>query len=798
MTRLLQWLLDLESIRLGKDAPVSLKWQLALEPWAIFGLAVCAVLLVGFVYHREPGSRGRRILLGTLRLGLIGLVGALLCRPTLVLQRNRVEPSQVVILVDESRSMARSDALSVDERARLATGTGAADDQTLASLSRLDLARAALLKDDAAALRSVPSPNLLHLFGFAAALRDGPPPTPPATAGPIAEALRAMTPDGDNSDVVGAIQTVLRREQNHRLSSIVLISDGQSTTSADVFDLIQLAQAQNVPIHALRVGSASPVTDVAIETVRAPESVFANDVLAVTARISAAGQPAETSVTVRLVDDATGRVLSEQPAAITPGAAGDVELRTRPTEPGVHRLRVEVIPLPDETETANNVELVDVTVADEKLRVLYVDGYPRYEYRFLKTALLRERTVQVSVLLLEADEGFIQEGTDPIRRFPETPEELSRYDLVLFGDVDPRGNWLSVAQMKMILDFVGNEGGGFGLIAGERHAPQRFLGTPLERLIPVRIDPESAGRADAALTVGFHPRLTLEGQSSRLFRFSADRQESEAIFEGFPDLYWFYRTLGPKPGATVLLEHPTQQSAQGPMPLVVTGRYGAGKLFFQATDDTWLWRRHTGEFHHDAYWIQVARSLMPQRRLGQDRRMVIATDRRRYALGERIGVEVKVLDPDVVSTLTSTLAVRLTDAEGAPVARLEVRRLSDDADIFEGGLTAAAPGSFVLAVESPLGIAERPASTSIQVAALDLESRKPEANHELLRQICEGTGGRLIEADELATMMSAIRDRSVQVPDDVTEPLWDSRLTVVLFILIITLEWGLRKSFGMV
>ena len=92
----------------------------------------------------------------------------------------------------------------------------------------------------------------------------------------------------------------------------------------------------------------------------------------------------------------------------------------------------------------------------------------KHEYRYLKNALLREKTMDLSVLLTDADEQFVQEGTDPIRRFPETPEELNRYDVVFFGDVDPRGRWLSTSQMNMLLDFIGNEGGGFALIAGER------------------------------------------------------------------------------------------------------------------------------------------------------------------------------------------------------------------------------------------------------------------------------------------------------------------------------------------
>jgi hypothetical protein len=126
-----------------------------------------------------------------------------------------------------------------------------------------------------------------------------------------------------------------------------------------------------------------------------------------------------------------------------------LELRTTPTEPGVHEFRVQAAAVPNERVIANNADAVQVKVIDDRVRVLYVEGYPRYEYRYLKNALVRERTVDLSVLLLEADERFVQEGTTPIRRFPDTPEELNRYDVLLFGDVDPKADG-SATHMVML------------------------------------------------------------------------------------------------------------------------------------------------------------------------------------------------------------------------------------------------------------------------------------------------------------------------------------------------------------
>lgn len=380
----------------------------------------------------------------------------------------------------------------------------------------------------------------------------------------------------------------------------------------------------------------------------------------------------------------------------------------------------------------------------------------------------------------------------------------------------------SLAQMNMLLDFVGNEGGGFGLIAGERACPHRFLGTPLEKLVPVRIDPTFLGHYDTPRVMGFGARLTPEGRRSRIFRFTPDREESERLFETLPELYWIVRTLGPKPGASVLTEHPTIRTLAGPMPLVVTGRYGAGKLFFQATDDTWQWRRHTGEWLHDTYWVQVVRALMPGSRVAQDRRFALRTDRRVYSYGATVQTQVEIFDSQLLADQRDVIKIAAAEPRAAPdesgnqgnastapdsspgdaspavVGRFAVHRLGPESNLFEGAWVPPRPGSFVL--EAPNIVprpGERAASVLVRVERPDLEARRPEADHDVLARMASATGGQLVELDQLESAFGAIRDRSVQIPDDIVEPLWDSKLALMLFALMISVEWVLRKAFGL-
>ena len=825
MTRLIEWLLDLRDIRLGRDAPVYLRWDHPFQAWLVFGFGLIALAWIAVVYSRERTGVFRRILPAIVRCGLIALAVAVISRPSLVLQRNRVDPSYVALAVDSSQSMAASEPYRDATLARyVAAGAGLEREDQLAEHSRWDLARSALLSFEALAIHRLLEHNGVQVSAFGGSLETlGFFDTPDAT-GAAVDALQEIKPDAPSTDVAAAIDAIIEKAQGRRLAGIVLVTDGQATQPTSLADALDLARGRQIPIYPVRIGSPDEVRDIEVGRPRAQESVFVDDVFAIEAPVTARGIHEPTKVTVRLLDP-VGVVLDTSEVTIDPSQPTvDVELKAKPTRTGSARYRVEAAALADEASTRNNAERVDVIVLDNRLRVLYVEGYPRYEYRYLKNALMREKTVEVSVLLIEADEAFVQEGTDPIRRFPETPEELNRYDVVLFGDVDPRSGWLTTAQMTMLLNFVSVDGGGFGLVAGERAVPQRLLGTPLEKLLPVRIDPTFLGTYDAPLASGFQPRMTPEGRLSRILRFTTDREESQRLFDSLPELYWYARTLGPKPGASVLLEHPAVRTLVGQMPIVVLGRYGAGRLFFQAMDDTWRWRRHTGELLHDTYWVQVVRELMRGSRVAQDRRLVVRTDRRVYGYGEPVRASVDVFDPQLLAEQRDEITLSVTVGEtsiaenlsrglepartptylgvdsptGSVAARFTAHRIGAESNSYEGSWIPPQPGSYAIeAADQPPEPGAAAAAAIVRVERPDLEGRRPEADHAVLDRIARATGGRVIELNELADAFGEIQNRSIQIPDDLVEPLWDSKLVLVLFASMILMEWVLRKVFGL-
>ena len=702
MAGAIEWLVGLDRIRLGRDAPLSLQWQSPYEPWMLFCFALLLLAFVVLVHRRESSRLSLRIAAGVLRAGIIGAVIVLLCRPVLVLQQEKTEPSWVALVLDTSQSMDRHERYrGEDLAASVAAGAGLADPAEAVQHSRLELARRALLQKDAAAIRTLLVRNQVRILRFADDVQAL---ASVATTDDLDLAVAALSDasaTGTGTNLAGALADVIESEAGGRLAAVVLASDAQSTAPASLGPVVDLARAGQVPILPLRIGSPQPPQDVQVGPIVADENVFLKDLAAIRARVAVTGLDMPTPLTIRLIDEsAPGQAVATELVKLGgPQRETEIEFRIKPDRTGRVAYLVQADQLPGEDETDNNVDRVELRVVEDKLRVLYVEGYPRFEYRYLKNTLLREATIESSILLLNADPEFAQEGTAPIRRFPETPAEVNAYDVVIFGDVDPTGDWLSPAQARLLVDFVADSGGGFALLAGQQYAPQRFRGTPLEKLIPVRTDPQYTGSQQGTLTNPYRPRLTVEGLHSRLFRFDPDAQVSAELFESLPGLYWTARTLGPRPGAETLAEHPalavpTDQAL--PMPLMVLGRYGAGKVFFCATDDLWRWRRHTGEYLHDVFWVQLCRTLMRPADTGQDRRLRLRTDRRTYDYGQRVELRLEVEDAELLASLPSATDLALLDARGTPVARIKAERVDPASNVFEAWFAPSRPGAYTV------------------------------------------------------------------------------------------------------
>ena len=782
MNRLIEILLGLDRGFLSRDGDFGLafhpQWPgagvIGASAWNLV-LAAAAVALVVYVYRREGRSRGARVLLAGLRLVLIGIVLVLLNRPVVTLTQSRVEPSVLAVAIDDSLSMRVAD---VNDGTRLA------------AVTKL------LSADNAALVRTLAAKHTLRFYRFDTDAA----PTPTSTTQPVPQ----VQARGQNTQVATSVRTVLRDLAGQRLAGVVVLTDGRDMPQASLAGAIDELKDFGTPVYPIPVGSDAPPRNVEIEQVSAQDAVFAKDLANVKATVRTTGITAP--VTVRLKDKATGRPVLDaagkpvqatfKPSNDTPG---DVELLFTPADPGTLNLVVVADPQPNEIDTSDNAREVQIRVLDAKINVLYVDGYPRWDYRYLKNEMIRDKTVDISCLLLSADTNFRQEGDTPITRFPETAAELLNYDVVLFGDVDPRE--LSDNQLQLVNDFVARRAGGFGMVAGPLYSPAAWKGTPIEAVLPVDVTRSAAetwGTGGGTLAEPFRPVVTKAGADTGLFRFFADRGQNDAYLKNdWQPLFWYSRGVMAKPGVgEVLAEHPTDVGPDGRRaPILVAGRYGAGRTMFLAVDDSWRWRYYTGESVFDTYWVQQLRFLARGRKLGQ-RRVTLVSQKPVYDLGQQARLTLRVVDPQLQSQLPPQLRVQVLNDAGQQVGTQDLVRQSDN-ETYLASFPADTLGKFTVKLPTPApGIEDL--TVPVEVAVPKLELSMPQVDRVSLSRLASETGGKVIELADAAKQLAALPSAERRVPVVSDQPVWNAPLALGLFAVVLTAEWLARKWYGMV
>src|SRR5262249_4469430 len=332
-----------------------------------------------------------------------------------------------------------------------------------------------------------------------------------------------------------------------------------------------------VPLYFVGLGDARELRDVYLDDLQAEDSVYVNDRVVFELRVSAKGYDGLT-LPVELyekVGDKLGPRLDQKTVQLdASNKTAKVRLAHRPTATG-QKVYVVKVPVQDgEVNKRNNAIDKPVLVRDAKqIKVLYVEGYRRYEYQYLKTLLEREsarvkgnKSIDLKVLLLDADPDFPKEDRTARSSWPtrfrnvevhKDDDDLWSYDVVLLGDVDPeaKGDGKMTEHLKDLADFVRERGGGLLMVAGERYAPRAYKNTPLKAGLPIDV----TGDADAEetlLTETYRAERTPVGRLHPIFRFTPDEGENDQIWGRLREMYWYADGYEPKRAAEVLAVHP--------------------------------------------------------------------------------------------------------------------------------------------------------------------------------------------------------------------------------------------------
>ena len=814
VANILERVLGLEQGFLAREGEIGLdfnpRWPGpdALTPYWNIALALAALMWVVHVYRREGRGRSVRVSLGILRGLLLAFVLFLLNNPVLTLGQSRTEPSVVAVMLDDSVSMRVKDVAP-------ATGPEAP--------TRLQAAIDLLAGEDQALLKELAKSHQLRVYRFdkdahpvaagtPSGTADAKPQAADAPVDPaLVDALKQLKPEGQNTQLIRSLSTVLADLQGQRLAGVVVLTDGRETPAQPITDALRAVKNFGVKVFPVAVGSDNAPTNVDLQAVNVQDSAFKDDIVAFKVLVRGTGYAPGHQVQVRLKEKKSGNLLklpdgrlAEKTVTLPDANTVEEEILFKPDVVGPLDIVAEAVVQPGELDEQDNTRTAQIAVLDAKVNVLYVDGYPRWEYRYIKNEMIRDKTVNISCLLTSADPSFAQEGDPssegfpgPIRRFPESIEEMMQYDVVLFGDVDPRQ--FTDSQLQLIADFVSKRGGGFGMVAGPKWSPAAYRNTIVEAVLPVSIARSQPDPGNEVLTDGFRPALTQAGSASSIFRFSPDRAANDRFLkEELQPMFWFARGITTKPGVgEVYAEHPNETSPDGRRaPLLVLGRFGAGRTLFSAIDDSWRWRFYTGESVFDTYWIQQLRYLARSKKLGQ-RRLTFVSNRPAYEQFDQVRLMLRVLDPVLLQQLPEAIDVEMVDEQGQPVRRDRLLRQDGQPENYAASFTADKVGRYTMRLAPVAGEAAA-LDLPLEVIVPRLELTEPQVDRQLLTRLAAETLGRPVAfAEARAVLPGMIPSAARIIPIQASEPLWDAPVAMWVFVLLITAEWVLRKVFGM-
>lgn len=794
----LETLLDLDQLAL--DSTTQLTFQTNIDSW-VWAVAVLLTLSVSvWSYARLSGNRWARLGLACVRTSLIMALLILIAGPQLAQRVDTVEKDWVVVLLDRSASLNIEDVPA-------STDQSSSADIRSSRITREQQLREAL-EQASDTFASLAQDRQLVFIGY-----DN-------NAAQLALASDRPTPElvepvGLRTSFAAAFSQAIELTAARPVAGIVLVSDGRSMDEPDRA-VWRALRAEQTPVITVPLGSEQPVGDLSIARVEAPPSAFTNDGVPVRVRIDTlVASDQQLGFTITLTDKDTGERIDERRVETNEyEQVQEYILRASSEEQGERRVTVSITPDGDDLLQTNNQQEIAISYTARDLRVLFVDGYPRWEQRYLRQLLIREGSVNASTLILAPDRRYLQEGDTLIERIPSDVEDWSEYDVIMLGDVRP--DVFTTAQLESLREHIARRGAGLILSGGPGAMPRAWFDTPLSEVLPfTRNAGDGTSIAGSALM-----QPTADANRLGLLRLNEPTNPDPWPNElETPDTGWSLLRYVQRLEQTALKPATQTLATAAPVlggdesPLLLSMRFGAGRVVYVATDEIWRWRFGRGEALFERFWLQLLRSLGRERLERSGASVVLDASPERATVAQPVRVTLSLLDQAVIERAPEqvTARIQLTDDQTqlpSQAATIVLQRDSRSKLLglgttegspeaeFVGIWTPTATGTFTIALDQPdtaaLDLNASP-TTLVRVALPDDELRNAAADHNALRAIANRSGGSVLDPMNLSDLQRVLPNRERRQSFERTEPLWDTPLALIVLLLLATTEWIGRR-----
>ena len=695
----------------------------------------------------------------------------LLWQPAITVAELKPQQNIIAVLVDDSRSMA----ISEDGSTRQAQAVKALQSGVLASLNRSFQTRLYRVDDVPARIDS----------------------------------LNALQPSAPSTRIGDSLKQLSEETSDLPIGAVVLLSDGDDNAGGIGTDTINALRARHIPVHTVGFGRERAAHDVELDDVTVAPRALAGSRLAAKITFHQRGYAgAKINLTVRDVSAGQAKVLAARTFSL--GADGNRQTETLMFDiggAGARTLQIAAAPLTGEENTSNNALTRVVNVSSEPRRILYIEGEPRWEYKFIRQAEEDDRMVQIVSMVRTSENKIYRQGiADPkelAAGFPSRPEDLFAYQGLIIGSVE--AGYFNPAQQELIREFVDRRGGGLLLLGGQfAMADGGWNASKLTDLFPTTL-PTQAGafhrEADPKNGITHTTaELAPAGVDNIITRLVDDPAANAAKWKQLPYLMDYEDPGTPKPGAAVLANMITPEGRK--LPLLITENFGRGRTAIMATGGSWRWQMSSplGDTAHDLFWQQLLRwvasdtpghvaASVPAQMLLDNGAVTITADVRdpQYNPAADAKVEAHILGPSGVSAL------------------VEMTPVPDNPGQFQAAWSAPKTGSYLTEVtaqraDASTGTVKELGRDVITFQRMDgvAENFHTEQNRDLLERLATQTGGQYWKPADLGKLASSIPFSEAGVTMRETKDLWNLPLVFLVLLLLRFSEWWLRRKWGIV
>jgi len=731
-----------------------------LTPWPLWLLAIAILVAGALLFWHVRRNHGmlsglRPIAIWVLETCMVALILFLLWHPALSVATLRPQQNVVAVLVDDSRSMSIADASGTRE---------AAAKQVL----------------DSGLLKALGDRFQVRLYKF----------------GKEPERIQKsdqLTASAAASRIGDTLERVMAESSSLPLGAIVMLSDGADNAGGIDLQTISAIRRQRIPVHTVGFGREHPDKDVEIADAIVPARALPQSKLTAVVTLQSYGlSGSKAKLSVR----DGGKVLASQD--VTLKADGQVQSETivfNCGDAGPKALEIGVEPIPGEDNALNNKVSRMVDVQARKPRILYFEGEPRWEYKFIGRALDDYPDIELARMLRTTQNKLYRQfpkgmGEHDLEDgFPSKPEELFAFQGLIIGSVE--ANYFTPTQQQLIRDFVDRRGGGLLFMGGRATLSDGgYPSSPLADLVPTKL-------TDARGT--FHrdftgEELTSEGAQSVICRLNDDPVRNAEIWKKMPQMANYQEVGEPKPGATVLLR--STPAGKPKYPLLVTENYGRGRTVLFATEGSWRWKMwmpHEDKTHA-TFWQQIFRYMVtdtPGQVVSTTPKVVLSDE-------TRVPIRVEVRDKQYKPVTNAKVQARFTGPDGVS-ATMELSPVPLEEGIYGGEWTAEKPGTYI--TEIIAGREQEEIGRDVLTFRREdgvAENFHTSQNRELLEKLSQQTGGRYYKPDEASKLSSEISYSEAGITTRETRDLWDMPVIFLLAMGFRACEWLLRRRWGVV